>query len=137
MKAPRNQSAAAATATLRGRRVLVVEDNGLLWGMLDETLRDAGCEVVGPYTTLDQAMAAMPTVQMIDIALVDISVRGELTRASELTQSGVPILVTSAYESFELPQTLQSAAFLRKPFTEGDLLDGLAVLVEHTRDAGR
>ena len=88
MKATRNPPAGAATAALRGRRVLVVEDNGLLCGMLDETLRDAGCQVVGPYTTLEQAMAAMPAIQMIDIALVDISVRGELARAGELTQSG-------------------------------------------------
>lgn len=138
MKASQNEPTATGSATLRGRRVLVVEDNGLLCGMLDETLRDAGCQVVGPYTTLDRAMAAMPAIQ-IDMALLDISARGALVSplTSELTQRGVPILVTSAYQCSELPKTLQSEAFLRKPFTDGDLLDGLAVLIEHSRGADR
>lgn len=129
---------ATGTATLHGRRVLVVEDNGLLWGMLDETLRDASCLVVGPYARFDQAMAALPAIRTIDIALLDIDLRGELVRplAGELMQRGVPILVTSAYQSSELSPTLRSAAFLRKPFTGDDLLDGLAALLEHSPGPG-
>src|SRR6185369_18085737 len=104
-----NELSRADEATLTGRHVLVVEDNGLLCGMLDETLRGAGCHVVGPYTKLEQAMAAMPATQ-IDIALLDINVRGELVcpLASELTQRGVPFLLTSAYQNSELPRALQS-----------------------------
>lgn len=118
-------------STLCGRHVLVVEDNGLLCCMLDETLRSAGCHVVGPYTTLDQAMAAMPAIK-VDIALLDINLRGELVcpLASELTQRGVPFLVTSAYQNCELPRALRSAAFLRKPFTDDDVLERLAVLMQ-------
>lgn len=134
-----NQDELTATsdATLHGRRVLVVEDSGLLWGMVDETLRGAGCLVVGPYTKFDQAMAAMPAIRMIDLALLDINLRGELVHplARELKLRGVPILVTSAYRNSELSPTLRSAAFLRKPFTGDDLLDGLAALMEHS--AGR
>lgn len=123
--------------SLAGRHVLVVEDNGLLCGMLDETLRGAGCHVVGPYSRLDQAMAAMPAIR-VDMALLDISLRGELVcpLVSELTQRGVPFLLTSAYQSSELPRALQSAAFLRKPFTEGDLLEGLTVLMKQPVDDG-
>lgn len=128
---------AMLSATLHGRHVLVVEDSGLLWGMLDETLRDACCLVVGPYTRVDQAMAALPAIRTIDVALLDIDLRGELVRplAGELMQRGVPILVTSAYRRSELSPTLQSAAFLRKPFTGCDLLDGLAALLEHSPGA--
>lgn len=123
-----------SATTLCGRHVLVVEDNGLLCCMLDETLRGAGCHVVGPYTTLDQAMAAMPAIK-VDIALLDINLRGELVcpLANELTQRGVPFLVTSAYQSSELPRVLRSAAFLRKPFTEDDVLEGLTGLVQPGR----
>lgn len=129
----RYRNTESATA-LCDRCVLVLEDNGLLCCMLDETLRGVGCHVIGPYTTPDQAMAAIPAID-VDIALLDINLRGELAcgLASELTQRGVPFLVASAYENCELPRALQSAAFLRKPFTEDDVLERLAMLMQTQR----
>lgn len=115
---------------LEGVRVLVAEDNGLLCGMLDETLREAGCQVAGPYASLERALAALSSTE-IDVALLDIRLHGELVcpLASELQQRGVPFLVTSAYRSSELPHSLQSAAFLRKPFTAAEVIEGLTHLM--------
>ena len=125
----------APTSELReslvGRAVLVVEDNGLLCCVIEETLREAGCTVVGPYARLTEAMAAAPSAN-IDVALLDINLRGELVSplADQLQQRGVPLLLTSAYRSSDLPLALQSAMQLRKPYTDEDLLERLATLVE-------
>jgi len=121
---------------LKGLHVLVVEDNGLLCCVLEETLREAGCEVVGPFARLPEAMNAAPTAD-IDVALLDLNIRGELVSplVEQLTARGVPFVVTSAYRSSELPRTLQSAIQLRKPYTGSEVIECLAGIVnEHKRN---
>jgi CheY-like chemotaxis protein len=126
----RNEPVEAATTALTGKRVLVVEDNGLLCCVLEEMLRDAGCEVVGPYARLSEAMTAVPAAQ-IDVALLDINLRGEFVSplALQLQQRGVPFVLTSAYPERDLPLPLRSALQLRKPYTDDDVLDRLTELV--------
>ena len=120
--------------SLAGRAVLVVEDNGLLCCVIEETLREAGCTVVGPYARLPEAMAALPTAD-IDVALLDINLRGVLVSplADQLERRGVPFLLTSAYPSDEVPHALQAAMQLRKPYTDEDLLERLAALIAAKR----
>jgi CheY-like chemotaxis protein len=117
----------ASLDVLKGRNVLVVEDNGLLCYVLEETLREAGCEVVGPFARLPDALEAVPTIH-IDVALLDINIRGQLISplAAHLSERGVPFIVTSAYSSNDLPYALQSAHQLRKPYTSTDVLENLA-----------
>ena len=122
------------TEALRGLSVLVVEDNGLLCCVLEEALREAGCEVVGPYSRLGEAMQAATSAH-IDIALLDINLRGELVSplAEQLRGRGVPFVLSSAYQQQELPRTLQSAIQLRKPYTDTDLLERLASVIVDAR----
>ena len=122
--------------TLRGVHVLVVEDNGLLCCVLEETLREAGCEVIGPFARLPEAMNAAPTAD-IDVALLDLNIRGELVSplVEQLNARGVPFVLTSAYRTSELPRPLQSAIQLRKPYTGSEVVECLAGLVnEHKRN---
>jgi CheY-like chemotaxis protein len=128
------QDADSDVDALRGLHVLVVEDNGLLCCVLEETLRDAGCEVVGPFARLPDAVEAVVT-RHIDLALLDINVRGQLVSplAEQLRERGVPFLLTSAYQPADLPRTLQSAAQLRKPYTDSDLLENLASVIARPR----
>lgn len=124
------QEARNDTEALRGVSVLVVEDNGLLCCVLEETLREAGCEIVGPYGRLPEAMSAAST-ERIDIALLDINVRGQLVSplAEQLRERGVPFVLTSAYQPNDVPRALQNAIQLRKPYTDSDLLERLASIV--------
>jgi CheY-like chemotaxis protein len=125
-----SESADIEITGLSGKSVLVVEDNGLLCCVLEETLRDAGCTVVGPFSRLADAMRAVPSAD-IDIALLDINLRGEMVMplAHYLAARGVPYVLTSAYPAADLPRELQSAAQLRKPYTDEDVLERLALLV--------
>jgi len=110
---------------------MVVEDSGVLCCMLEEILNGAGCQLAGPFTRVEQALEAAKTKQL-DAALLDIRVRGQLVSpvAEELERQGVPILLTSAYHVDDIPRPLrQAAAFLRKPFTEDDVLERLSEIL--------
>jgi DNA-binding response OmpR family regulator len=115
---------------LLGKHVMVVEDNGVLCSLLEEILTTAGCELSGPFTRVDEAMHAA-TSERLDAALLDIRIHGQLISpvAQELERRGVPVLLTSAYHSDDLPRALQGTEFLRKPFTEDDVLDRLSKLL--------
>ncbi len=121
------QEAPSEIDALQGLSVLVVEDNVLLCCVLEEALCEAGCEVIGPYSRLPEAMRAASSAR-IDIALLDINVRGQLVSplAEQLRARGVPFVVTSAYQPDAVPRVLRGAAHLRKPFTGSDLLERLA-----------
>ena len=116
---------------LEGKRVLLVEDNGLLSYVLEQTLREAGCVVIGPYGRLHDAMVAANR-RTIDVALLDVELRGEIVSplANQLRERRIPFLLASAYQPVDMPRSLQSAARLRKPFTDTDVLSGLAALLQ-------
>jgi len=44
---------------LAGRRILVVEDEMLVAWLLEDLLSDLGCTVVGPASSVDQALAVI------------------------------------------------------------------------------
>jgi DNA-binding response OmpR family regulator len=120
-------------------RVMVVEDSGVLCCMLEEILNGAGCQLAGPFTRVDQALEAAKSREL-DAALLDIRVRGQLVSpvAEELERRGVPILLTSAYHVDDIPRPLRQAAFLRKPFTEDDVLERLSeILAPQQADVSR
>lgn len=61
---------------LKGRTILVVEDQHLVAEELTEGLRAAGCSVVGPALTLGDALQCADKAFM-DCAVLDINLGGE------------------------------------------------------------
>jgi DNA-binding response OmpR family regulator len=80
-------------ASLEGRRVLLVEDELMISMLIEDTLLDAGCDIIGPFTNLADALSAALN-EAFDIALLDVNLRGEkvypvadvLTRISHKSQ---------------------------------------------------
>ncbi len=60
---------------LKGRRILVVEDEPTIAMELEATLNDAGCIVVGPVGTLEQSMDTVENSE-VDAAIVDVNLGG-------------------------------------------------------------
>jgi DNA-binding response OmpR family regulator len=89
---------------LRGRRVLVVEDEMLLAMEFDTVLRGQGCIVLGPVATVGRALTlideATPEAPP-DAAILDLNLRGHssLPVAAALNGRKVPFLVVSGYSS--------------------------------------
>jgi DNA-binding response OmpR family regulator len=122
-----------AKEALAGKRVLLVEDSGFLCFALEQTLREAGCEIVGPCSALEDAIDEASHHEL-DCALLDINLRGEMVSplAAQLRERGVPFVLTSAYSEHDLPPGLVGELQVRKPFTDREMLESLAsVLGRH------
>ena len=112
--------------SLEGRRILVVEDEFLIAMEVEDVLRALGAEVVGPFGRLKPALGAVQN-EVLDGAVLDVRLDGETSEqvAAELVSRGVPVLLTTGYESEQLPPDLRHLPRLRKPFDERDLRDML------------
>ena len=63
---------------MTGARVLVVEDELLLAETLCDLMQDAGCEMVGPVSTVAAALRLIDQAP-IDVAILDIRLLSEMS----------------------------------------------------------
>lgn len=117
---------------LGGKRVLVVEDEMLLALDLEEGLREAGCEVVGPAGSLRAAMRLAENSE-IDAAILDVNLAGErvFPVAQILAERGIPFVFATAYASSDelYPKEVQDVPRLSKPYTIGQAMATLDKVV--------
>lgn len=113
---------------LTGARVLVLEDETLVSMMVEDMLIDLGCEVVGPFAKLEQALAFIDGGDgKLDAALLDVNLGGERSfpMAEALAGKGVPFVFTTGYDESGLPEVWRGRPTLRKPFMMGEMADAL------------
>ncbi len=126
--------------SIAGKRILVVEDMMMIARDLQRTLEQAGCEVVGPSATLDDALV-LAEGEALDGALLDIDLRGENSSpvASVLLRRGVPVVFTTGYEADSLPAgELRACPLLGKPVDHERLTRVLCdMLEERSRQSGQ
>lgn len=113
---------------LRGRAILVVEDETLIALDVARSLEEVGCTVVGPASTVLDAMNKLGSTA-IDAAVLDVNLRAEKTVPvmDALIARGVPFIIVTGYARDTLPTRLQGKPYLAKPFGHMDLvlaLDG-------------
>jgi DNA-binding response OmpR family regulator len=124
----------AATETTNGAvsgrtlRVLVVEDEVLIALDTQETLADAGYEVVGPAERMDRALALAET-EPLDGAILDVNLGREQIWpvADALLARGVPfVLLTGMASDCKVPDAHREAPLVAKPILPDALLGALA-----------
>ena len=117
---------------LRGRRILVVEDEYLLADDLTYALVDAGAEVIGPAGSVEDASALVTSEERIDAAVLDVNLRGEMVFpvADALIGRGIPFAFTTGYDQWALPDRFADRPRLEKPFKGQRLATALLPLVE-------
>jgi two-component SAPR family response regulator len=98
---------------LANKRVMVVEDEYLVSMLIEDTLSENQCVVVGPFATLSEALDAAGK-EDIDIALLDVN------------QRGIPFVLLSGYGKGAIPNDRPEWAFCCKPFTPEALADALS-----------
>jgi CheY-like chemotaxis protein len=105
-----------ANLNLKGRRILIVEDEYLLAMDLAERFEDLGVEVVGPAATVRDAIALLGAEE-VEGAVLDINIRGERVYpvADILTQKNVPFVFTSGYSKELEPEVYASVPRCIKP----------------------
>lgn len=116
---------------LQQKRVLVVEDEFLLGLSLLEDLTQAGACVVGPVSTLGEALAAA-SCEAFDLALLDINIRGEMSFpvADALLARNVPLIFLTGYDVEVLPERLRQLPRLGKPYDPKELASALGQVVQ-------
>jgi DNA-binding response OmpR family regulator len=107
-------------------RVLVVEDEPLLALDMAQTLEDAGYEVVGPATSVKEALRILERAEC-DAALLDMNLRNETSEpiAHALIALGKPSITLSGYSPSQRPDVFSGSVALSKPLDVPKLLDAL------------
>ncbi|TGD98963.1 response regulator [Methylobacterium nonmethylotrophicum] len=107
-------------------RVLVVEDEYFIADDISRALTRHGVEVVGPVPTVGEAWALMSS-QVLDLAVLDINLRGELVYplVSELSRRGVAMIFATGYDTRAIPADYGAIPAWSKPFDYNVLADAL------------
>jgi CheY-like chemotaxis protein len=118
---------------LSGRKVLVVEDEMIVAWLLEDMLVDLGCTIVGPATSVNQALA-MIDVKAFDAVVLDVNLDGQMSYpvADALTARGMPFVFSTGYDKDTLRDGYRTFPVLQKPFHRSELGDVLAKLLTPT-----
>jgi len=107
----------------KARRILIVEDEGLVALQLQADLESAGHFVVGPARSLAQGLH-FAEHEDIDAALIDVSLGRDTSEpiADRLLARSVPFAFATGYaDSTALPEHLRSIPRLTKPYAAKDV----------------
>jgi len=112
---------------LKGRRVLVVEDEMMIALLVEDMLTELGCAVVGPVNALDAALELARDDAEIDAALLDVNLAGRpvFPVADALRAKGVPTIFSTGYGDAALREADRGAPVLQKPYRASDLARAL------------
>jgi len=110
---------------LQGWRVLVVEDEAPIGLLFEDSLIDAGAEVIGPADSVEEALGLIAAAgQGLSAAVLDINLQGAAvwSVADHLAALGVPFVFATGYGE-QCARGLHAARpLLAKPFDPDTLV---------------
>lgn len=111
-------------------RVLIVEDEAVIAFDLEDALRNAGYDPIGPALTLAEALQLVEATNL-DAAIVDVGMVQGKDRGfvQTLIARAVPFLFLTGYGTLDLPADLPPVDTVLKPFHTPDLLRSLSDLL--------
>ena len=103
---------------LAGRRILVVEDERIAALELAGVLAGHGALVVGPATSVAQALALISREGPFDGAVLDLNLGGTIADAvaDRLLACDVPVLIVSGYGAGVVDDRFADVPRLEKPY---------------------
>jgi DNA-binding NtrC family response regulator len=101
--------------SMKGCRVLIIEDEYFLADDLAKALRLVGCKVIGPVPELSDAMSI--ETDSFDLAVIDINLRECLAYpiADELKRLGKPFIFVTGYGAGAIPHRFRDVRRFEKP----------------------
>jgi PAS domain S-box-containing protein len=122
-------AATRAPRSLKGSRVLIVEDAVLLALELETGLSEAGAEIVGPAYELEEAMALLE--RPIDAAVLDANLNGRSVTpvAEALARRKVPFVFATGYGDTGGAPGGFDAPVIRKPYDVTQVAAAVAELL--------
>jgi two-component SAPR family response regulator len=107
---------------IAGKRILIVEDEGLVSAMVEDMLTEMGAEIAGTASTIARAMLLATTIRDLDAAVLDVNVREERIDpvAAVLFERNVPVVFATGYGV--APESAKGRApVIGKPYTRDKL----------------
>ncbi|WP_431303034.1 PAS domain-containing protein [Sediminicoccus sp. BL-A-41-H5] len=117
----------ARAGVLSGRRVLVADDQPERAAALVATLREARCEVIGPATSIEEALAALERARAVDAAVLPATLKGVSVQLLREALDRRAVATLNLHASGSLPRT--GEASLPEPSSSAELRLALAALL--------
>lgn len=116
------------------RRVLIVEDEAMIAGLIESILSAAGWSVVGPVATLERALETIDRTRL-DAALLDVRINGHdaYAVADVLMRRRIPFVFVSGFTRKQMPPGYRDCAYIAKPFAPDAILALLEEVVGRAR----
>ena len=123
---------------LKGKRILLVEDESAITMLLEDLLSDLGCYLVAVAPRLPEAMEKAEALSY-DVAILDVNLNGQYTfpLAEQLIKRNVPLVFSTGYGRSIIPEALQVAPVLQKPFQQRDLEEALRTALNGNNDGAQ
>ena len=111
---------------LRGRRILVVEDEYFIAVDIKEKLEAAGAVVVGPVATIGKALSLLET-ETPDGAILDLNLGGEMAfrLADAFKERAIPFVLATGYGRTDIPPRFADMAAFEKPINATEIAAAL------------
>lgn len=122
-----SETSPAETQPLRGKRVLVVEDEFLILLDIQGILEAAGARVLA-VSRVEDALKAIETADEFDAGVLDLKLEKDSSTpiAEKLAAINVPfVFLTGAPDDAELAHEFKSTPVVGKPFDSAALLAAL------------
>lgn len=116
------------SATLRGCRILVVEDDYMIAQDTAKALAKADAETLGPVPAVADALQLLADEQgRIDGALLDVNVRDGMIWpvVDALRAEGVPLVLATGYDAEAIPAAYAGLPRFEKPGNTRDFIRAL------------
>ncbi|MDQ8032991.1 response regulator [Bordetella genomosp. 1] len=118
--------------SLRGRRILIVEDEYMIAEFLQYELEDAGATVAGMVGNVDEALKFVQDAEVLDAAILDVNLGGQpvFPLADRLMERGVPFVFTTGYDATSIPPRFGQVARFVKPYNTAVMLGGICQVID-------
>ena len=106
-----------ALSSVKGRRILVVEDEYMLAEDLREELERQGALVMGPVASVADALELLRSGPAPDMAILDINLGGEMAYpvADALRARDIPFIFATGYDAQAIPKAYSDVPRAEKP----------------------
>jgi len=115
---------------LRGRSILVVEDEMMVLMNIEDVLRDHGCTRIASAGTVEEALAVLES-ESFDAGILDVNLNGKTSHpvADKLSDRGVPFVICTGYGQVALGNDYENRPVLTKPYPDDALVKALTQLL--------
>jgi PAS domain S-box-containing protein len=115
--------------SLAGRRILLVEDDAIQALAMKQMLERHGCTIVGPATSVGQALEMAAGERRLTAAILDVDLRGRPSTAvaDYLAYRGVPYLFATGHA--DALGDSRRVPVVHKPLAQDQLVDALVDLL--------